>query len=58
MGMALFYVTILRVFFWTEFGMEFCGFVGFFEGGSGKTMVLVWCFGGEVVVDCMVVVVV
>jgi hypothetical protein len=58
MGMALFYVTILRVFFGMEFGVEFCGFAGVFEGGSGKTMVLGWCFGGEFVVDCMAVVVI
>jgi hypothetical protein len=26
----------------------------FFEGGAGKVGVLVWCFCGEVVVDCVV----
>jgi hypothetical protein len=58
MGMALFYVTFLQVFFLMEFRGKFCGFAGVFEGGSEKTMVLVWCFGGEFVVDCMAVVVV
>jgi hypothetical protein len=58
MDMALFYVTILRVFFWTEFGVGFCDFAGVFEGCFGKREVLVWWFGGEFVVDCVVVVVV
>ena len=36
-----------------EFGGIFCGFAGVFEGGSGKMTDLVWCFGGEFVVDCV-----
>jgi hypothetical protein len=28
--------------------------LGVFEGGFGKSGCLVWCFGGEVVVNCVV----
>jgi hypothetical protein len=41
-----------------EFQDKFCGFAGIFEGGFRKTVDLMWCFGGEFVVDRMAGVVV
>jgi hypothetical protein len=53
MGIPLFYVTFLHVFFWMEFEVRFFGFAGFLRGVLKKGWFLVWCFGGEFVVDCM-----
>jgi len=39
MGIPLFYVTFLRVFFWVEFEVRFCGFAGIFKGCFGKRVV-------------------
>jgi hypothetical protein len=39
MGIPLFYVTFLRVFFRMEFEVGFCGFAGVFEGCFEKRMV-------------------
>ncbi|WP_433975012.1 hypothetical protein [Tunturiibacter lichenicola] len=58
MGMALFYVTFLRVFFRMEFEVEFCGFAGVFEGCFAKRMVFGVVFDGEFVVECVADVVV
>jgi hypothetical protein len=38
--------------------VSFFGFAGIFEGGFGKTGVLLWRFYGEFVVNCMADVVV
>jgi hypothetical protein len=48
MGMRLFYVTVLVIFFRGEFGVGFRGFAVFFEGGYGKRRV--FC-GGELMVS-------
>jgi hypothetical protein len=57
MGMGLFYVTVLRFFFWGGDGVSIGGFAGVFEGGFGKSRFFAWCFCGEFVVDCVVIVV-
>jgi hypothetical protein len=53
MGIPLFYVTFLRVFFRMKFEVGFCGFAGVFEGCFGKRMVFGVVFCGEFVVDCV-----
>jgi hypothetical protein len=37
MGMGLFYVTVLVIFFRGGFGVGIRGFAVFFKGGSGKS---------------------
>jgi len=32
-----------------------CGFACVFEGGFGKRGVFVWCFCGELVVECVLI---
>jgi hypothetical protein len=39
---------------WSPERSGFLVFAGVFEGGFGKCGVSVWCFCGEVVVECMV----
>jgi hypothetical protein len=56
MGMGLFYVTGFAIFFWEEDGAAIDGFAVFFRGGSGKSCVLMWCFCGESMVDCVAIV--
>jgi hypothetical protein len=53
MGIALFYVTFLRVFFRREFEVGFSGFAGVFEGCFRKRMGFGVVFCGEFVVDCV-----
>jgi hypothetical protein len=53
MGMELFYVTVFFVFFLgAEAGRRFGGFAG----SLGKAVFFMWCFCGESMVDCVVVV--
>jgi hypothetical protein len=54
MGMALFYVTIFRVFSGMGFGGGFCCFAGVFQGCFGKGAFFAWCFCGEFVVDSVI----
>jgi hypothetical protein len=39
MGMGLFYVTVLVIFFWGGDGLAIAGFAVLFEGGTGKRCV-------------------
>jgi len=47
--MGLFYVTVLKFYFWVNLPL-------FFKGVFGKARVLVWCFDGSFVVECVVIV--
>jgi hypothetical protein len=53
MGIALFYVTVFRFFFWRGCGAGIGGFGVFLRGVLKKGRVLVWCFAGEFVVRCV-----
>jgi len=55
--MGLFYVTVLGFFFWEGDGLAIAGFAVLFEGVLGNAAFLMWCFCGEVVVGCVVIVV-
>lgn len=50
--MSLFFCFFSRAGLAAEMG----GFAMFFRGGFWKKRILVWCFDGEVVVDCVVIV--
>jgi hypothetical protein len=56
MGMGLFYVTVFAIFFLWRIWAAIAVFAVFFEGGSGNSHVFMWCFCGEGMVDCVVVV--
>jgi hypothetical protein len=43
-----------RLFFFVLQHFLFCGEAAFFQGVFAKNDVLVWCFCGEVVVNCVV----
>jgi hypothetical protein len=56
MGMRLFYVTVFVFFLGGGGGVAIGRFAVFFKGGSGKTAFFMWCFCGESMVDCVVMV--
>jgi hypothetical protein len=56
MGMGLFYVTVFAFFFRGGGGTGTAGFAVFLRGVMGKGAFLVWCFAGELVVNCAFIV--
>jgi hypothetical protein len=56
MGMGLFYVTVFAIFFLREGWPRIGGFAVFLRGVMGKGVFLVWCFAGELVVNCAFIV--
>ena len=46
----------LYFFFEAEVGVAIGRFCCVFEGGAGKSRVFMWCFCGESMVDCVVIV--
>jgi hypothetical protein len=52
--MRVFYVTVLVIFSFGGDGAGIGVFAGFFEGGCGKRCAFMWCFCGDVMVDCVV----
>jgi hypothetical protein len=46
--------VFLGFFFFEGFEAQMGGFGAFLRGVLGKVVVLVWCFCGEFVVDCVV----
>jgi hypothetical protein len=56
MGMRLFYVTVFVFFFRSGGGVAIRGFAVFLRGVLGKTAFFMWCFCGESMVDCVVMV--
>jgi uncharacterized membrane protein len=56
MGMGLFYVTVFVIFFLRRWRARIGGFALFLRGVLGKGEFSAWCFAGEFVVNCVVIV--
>jgi hypothetical protein len=56
MGMRLFYVTAFVIFFWERGRTAGGSFAVFLRGVLGKAAFFMWCFCGESMVDCVVIV--